>query len=72
MKDYVVKTEFKGKTGLTSVDPRNIQTLDMGVDKNIRIITKNGHKTFPIVEVIDADPEFYDRFERFKSLQDEL
>lgn len=58
MNNYIIKTGIRGGSSVLSVDPSNIQTLDLGIDGNIRIVYKNGERTFPIIEVLEASEEF--------------
>jgi len=63
MKNVVVLTEWKGKEGYTSVNPENISRLDLGPDGHIRLFLKDGDKTFPVIDVLEADADFMDSFD---------
>ena len=66
MKHIILKVGINGGESKVLVPAESYHNLEMGIDGNIRLIYKNGDRTYPIIEVLDAPDDFTDSYNAFK------
>ena len=60
--NIILKTGINGGSSTISLNPFNLQHLDLGVDGNIRVIYKNGDRSFPIQDIVKAPDWFHESY----------
>ena len=64
--NYIIKTGTNGGSSVISIKPSEILNLDLGIDKNIRIVYQNKEKSYPIIEILEADDDFIASVEKLR------